>query len=113
MTVSSGYVHISLRNAQNRAGIQRQAYGQRPGIPSYSQPAAAAYSPAYGQLQSVPSPAESVQPITAPVPVVTPNGIPGPQAVTGDTTARGFVLYVALDEDTAAEHDTTLSKLAQ
>ncbi|GAB3556072.1 winged helix-turn-helix domain-containing protein [Arthrobacter tumbae] len=113
MTVSSGYVHISLRNAQDRASLQRQTYGQRPGFPSYSQPAAPSYAPAYGQLKPVPTPADSANPITAPVPVVTPNGIPGPQAVTADTTARGFVLYVALDEDTAAEHDTTLSKLAQ
>ncbi|NJC21173.1 DNA-binding winged helix-turn-helix (wHTH) protein [Arthrobacter pigmenti] len=112
MTVSSGYVHISLRNAQSRANAQRQAYGQRPGIPAYSQ-AAPSYAAGYGPLQSVPTQGEYAQPITAPVPVVTPNGIPGPQPVTGDTTARGFVLYVALDEDTAAASDTTLSKLAQ
>ncbi|MBG6185049.1 DNA-binding winged helix-turn-helix (wHTH) protein [Arthrobacter sp. CAN_A214] len=51
--------------------------------------------------------------MSAPVPVVAPNGMPGPQAVTGDTTARGFVLYVALDEATAAAAGTTFSKLAQ
>lgn len=111
MTVSSGYVHISLRNAQNRASVQRQAYAQRPGIPPYGQPAAA-FPPAYGQLKPVPSP-EAATPITAPVPVVAANDVPGPQPVTGDTTARGFVLYVALDEDTAASHGTTLSRLAQ
>ncbi len=112
MTVSSGYVHISLRNAQGRANAQRQAYGQRPGFPQYSQ-AAPSFPAAYGQLTPVPSPSSDANPVTAPLPVVTPNGIPGPQPVTGDTTARGFVLYVALDEDTAAAHDTTLSKLAQ
>ncbi|WP_028281344.1 winged helix-turn-helix domain-containing protein [Arthrobacter sp. H5] len=114
MTVSSGYVHISLRTSQNRAGAQRPSYGQGPAFAQYGQvPASQSYSSnPLRQLQAVPTPGDH-QPVTAPVAVVTPNGLPGPQAVSGDTTARGFVLYVALDEETAAEHGTTLSRLAQ
>lgn len=111
MTVSSGYVHISLRTAQNRAGVPRPGYGQRPGFPAYAQPAP--YPQGYSQIAPAPSQDGAPQPITAPVPVVVTNGTSGTQSVTGDTTARGFVLYVALDEDRAAAHDTTLSKLAQ
>jgi len=45
--------------------------------------------------------------------VVAASGTPGPQAVGSDTVARGFVIYVGLDEDTAAASGTTLTKLAQ
>ncbi|MBJ2120862.1 winged helix-turn-helix transcriptional regulator [Arthrobacter sp. MSA 4-2] len=105
MSVTSGYVHISLRTQQNR-GAARPQYGS--GYP-YG-PGAPTAPPSYRPLQAVGSEAH---PITAPTPVVTPNGVPGPQAVTGDTSARGFVLYVALDEETAAANGTTLSRLAQ
>lgn len=96
MSVNPGYVHISLRSAASRPAHQR--------FPS-AHPSAAAT-----RLQSVQGANASMAP---PVPVVTPNGVPGPQAVTGDTTARGFVLYVALDEATAAAAGTTFAKLAQ
>ena len=117
MSVASGYVHISLRNAQNRAGAARQsAAGDFP-----RQYGGQGYAPQYGiqgfgqqqnrPLQSV-SPHDAA-PMTAPTPVVTPNGIPGPQPVSNDTVARGFVIYVGLDEDTAASNGTSLTKLAQ
>lgn len=117
MSVASGYVHISLRNAQNRAGAARQsAAGEFP-----RQYGGQGYAPQYGiqgfgqqqnrPLQSV-SPNDAA-PMTAPTPVVTPNGIPGPQPVSNDTVARGFVIYVGLDEDTAAANGTSLTKLAQ
>ncbi|MFT4470384.1 winged helix-turn-helix domain-containing protein [Arthrobacter sulfonylureivorans] len=112
MSVSSGYVHISVRNAQNRAAAaQRQAAGahqQFAGQPNHQgeQP--------YRVLRAVPGQydAGAANPTTAPTPVVTPNGIPGPQAVSNDTVARGFVLYVGLDEEAAAAQGTSLSKLA-
>jgi DNA-binding winged helix-turn-helix (wHTH) protein len=113
MSVSSGYVHISVRNAQNRAAAaQRQAAGQNPqfaGQPSYP-----GEQQAYRVLRAVPGQfdAAAPNPTTAPTPVVTPNGIPGPQPVSNDTVARGFVLYVGLDEEAAAAQGTTLSKLA-
>lgn len=110
MSVSSGYVHISVRNAQSRASAQRDPYGQRPA--GYG-PAQGLPQPSYWPLQGTSGAVESHHPVTEPTPVVIPNGVPGPQPVAGDTTARGFVLYVALDEDTAAEHGTTLSRLAQ
>jgi DNA-binding winged helix-turn-helix (wHTH) protein len=111
MSVSSGYVHISVRNAQNRANASKLSYSSRPVYGQYGQ-APAAQPRNYGALHAVPAGADA-QPITAPTPVVTPNGVPGPQAVTADTTARGFVLYVALDEEAAAAAGTTLSRLAQ
>lgn len=118
MSVASGYVHISLRNAQNRAGAVRQgAAGDFP-----RQYGGQGYAPQYGiqgfglqtarPLQAV-SPGNDPSPMTAPTPVVTPNGIPGPQSVSNDTVARGFVIYVGLDEDTAAANGTSLTKLAQ
>ncbi|WP_342022932.1 winged helix-turn-helix domain-containing protein [Arthrobacter citreus] len=117
MSVASGYVHISLRNAQNRASAARQgAAGDFP-----RQYGAPAYGSQYGVQGFNPQPARPLQsvgssdasPMTAPTPVVTPNGIPGPQSVSNDTVARGFVIYVGLDEDTAAANGTSLTKLAQ
>lgn len=101
MSVTSGYVHISIRNAQNRAAAQRQGGGHG----EYGAPQG------YRQLHAVPSPQER-HPVTAPTPVVAGNGTPGPQAVERDTEARGFVLYVGLDEATAQEQGTSLGKLA-
>ena len=114
MSVASGYVHISLRNAQSRAILQARSYQPRPSFVPYGElPAQDQPASKYRPLQAVPGASGGAHPDTAPTPVVTPNGIPGPQSVTGDTTARGFVLYVALDEETAAASGTTLSKLAQ
>ena len=118
MSVASGYVHISLRNAQNRAGSvsPRQSagggfdrsYAAQPfGNQSYSVQSTLGARP----LRTFPG--QDANPVTAPMPVVTPNGIPGPQSVSTDTSARGFVIYVGLDEDTAAAHGTSLTKLAQ
>ena len=119
MSVASGYVHISLRNAQNRAGsgsqrpavggfdrsygtqpLRNQSYGVQPSAGIGARP-----------LRSVAG--QDNNPVTAPTPVVTPNGIPGPQSVSNDTTARGFVIYVGLDEETAAANGTSLTRLAQ
>ena len=100
MSVSSGYVHISVRNAQNRAAAaQRQGFNR----PQYGAPQA---NPAqqYRVLRAVPGQfdGDAANPPTAPTPVITPNGEPGPQAVSADNVARGFVLYVGLDESAAA-----------
>ncbi|ASN40567.1 MAG: winged helix-turn-helix domain-containing protein [Paeniglutamicibacter terrestris] len=100
MSVTSGYVHVSIRNAQSRA-----AAAQRTTAPGGFTPAG------YRQLHAVPAATET-RPMTAPTPVVVPNGTPGPQPVTGDTTARGFVLYVGLDETVAQAQGTSLGKLA-
>ncbi|WAP51714.1 winged helix-turn-helix domain-containing protein [Arthrobacter sp. ATA002] len=118
MSVASGYVHISLRNAQNRAGaVQPGAagdfprpyggatYGAQYGIQGFGQQLARPLQPVVQ--------ASDASPMTAPTAVVTPNGIPGPQSVSNDTVARGFVIYVGLDEDTAAANGTSLTKLAQ
>ena len=114
MSVASGYVHISLRSAQTRANFQGRSYQPRPSFVPYGEVPAQDQPPSrYRPLQSVPGAVDNGHPDTAPTPVVTPNGVPGPQAVSGDTTARGFVLYVALDEETAANSGTTLTKLAQ
>ncbi|KAD3456073.1 winged helix family transcriptional regulator [Arthrobacter yangruifuii] len=122
MSVASGYVHISLRNAQNRAGAgsPRQSAGAFSGgyggaqfgnqsynVPPTSGTGARRLRAVSGQDANPVS-----APMTAPMQVVTPNGIPGPQSVSNDTAARGFVIYVGLDEDSAAANGTSLSKLA-
>jgi DNA-binding winged helix-turn-helix (wHTH) protein len=120
MTVASGYVHISVRNAA-KAG---QPSGLRPGFaprpslapsaPGSSFPASGyapqGYNPnSYGQLRAV-TPAESA-PVTAPTPVVAgPNTV---RPVANDNVARGFVLYMGIDEETAAAAGTSIAKLAQ
>lgn len=114
MSVASGYVHISLRNAQTRAA----------GIPARPAGFARQFgAPVTGQQfpgQVIPNAARSPRPpypegmpVTAPTPVVAPSGVPGPQPVANDTVARGFVIYVGLDEHAAAAAGTTLTKLAQ
>src|SRR5215217_6021281 len=120
MSVASGYVHISVRNAA-KAG---QPSGLRPGFaprpslapsaPGSSFPASGyapqGYNPnSYGQLRAV-TPAESA-PVTAPTPVVAgPNTV---RPVANDNVARGFVLYMGIDEETAAAAGTSIAKLAQ
>ncbi|MET3811503.1 winged helix-turn-helix domain-containing protein [Arthrobacter sp. UYEF3] len=121
MSVASGYVHISVRNA-NKAGQAsglRQGFGGRPSIvpagPGNSFPAPGyagqGYNPnPYGQLRAV-SVAESA-PATAPTPVIAPGGNPL-RPVPSDNVARGFVLYMGIDEETAAAAGTSIAKLAQ
>ena len=120
MSVASGYVHISLRNAQNRpganvprqsapAGFSRQYGGQQYAAPLYGSPGMT--GPQAAPLRQFPA-STGDSPQTAPTPVVAPNGVAGPQAVSADTVARGFVIYVGLDEDTAAANGTSLTKLA-
>ena len=115
MSVASGYVHISVRNAA-KAG---QPSGLRPGFgarPSLAPSAPGAgfptqgYNPtSYGQLRAV-QPVETA-PMTAPTPVVA--GTAPVRPVANDTVARGFVLYMGIDEETAAAAGTSIAKLAQ
>lgn len=122
MSVASGYVHISVRNAgkSGQASGLRQGFAPRPAF-APAAPAAGASFPApgyapqgynpnsYGQLRAF-QPAEGA-PVTAPTPVVA-----GPHAVrpvANDTVARGFVLYMGIDEETAAAAGTSIAKLAQ
>ncbi|MFC7401923.1 winged helix-turn-helix domain-containing protein [Citricoccus sp. GCM10030269] len=112
MTTSpQGYVHISVRNAQRRAARVR-SYRQHGG--TYGAPA----SQPNHQLHSVQNEAEAGSdgtqpgPQTAPMPVLAPNGVPGPQAVATETEARGFVIYVGMDESAASAAGTSLTRLA-
>src|SRR6478752_7209844 len=112
MSVASGYVHISVRNAgkANQASGLRQGFGARPafapGAPGY---APQGYNPnSYGQLRAV-QPTEAA-PLTAPTPVVAGNNAARPA---NDNLARGFVLYMGIDEETAAAAGTSIAKLAQ
>jgi DNA-binding winged helix-turn-helix (wHTH) protein len=120
MSVASGYVHISVRNAAKGG----QPSGLRPGFgprtslapaTSGSSFPGAGYGPqgfnpnSYGQLRAVP-PADSA-PVTAPTPVVAG---PAPvRPVANENVARGFVLYMGIDEETAAAAGTSIAKLAQ
>ncbi|MEO9247449.1 winged helix-turn-helix domain-containing protein [Citricoccus nitrophenolicus] len=108
MTTSpQGYVHISVRNAQRRAARVR-SYREQGG--TYGQPAERQLHPVQGDAVEE----ESMQlgPQTAPMPVLAPNGIPGPQAVSTETEARGFVIYVGMDESAASAAGTSLTRLA-
>ncbi|MFF2298706.1 winged helix-turn-helix domain-containing protein [Arthrobacter sp. NPDC058127] len=121
MSVASGYVHISVRNANkaaSNAGL-RPGFGNRP---AYAQPApqgasqAPGYVPqgynpnSYGQLRAVP--VNEASPMTAPTPVLAPADR-SIRPVANDNVARGFVLYMGIDEDTAAAAGTSIAKLAQ
>ncbi|MBD1542207.1 winged helix-turn-helix transcriptional regulator [Arthrobacter sp. IA7] len=123
MSVASGYVHISVRNA-NKAGQAsglRQGFGARPafapGGQANSVPAAPGYAPqgynpnSYGQLRAVQ--ADEAAPLTAPTPLVAPAATAPVRPVPNDNVARGFVLYMGIDEETAASAGTSIAKLAQ
>ncbi|MFC0582250.1 winged helix-turn-helix domain-containing protein [Micrococcoides hystricis] len=94
MSVSPGYNHISVRNAQKRAAQAKQLR------PEYARRMEYGVGP-YALRQE-----------EEPATIVAPTGAPGPQAVSQDTVARGFVIYVGLDEESAASHQLTLSRLA-
>lgn len=111
MSVASGYVHISVRNAA-KAGARNAGAAQlgRPehlGYSSSHRPEAGAAA----RLRAVP--AVDSSPMTAPTPVIAGGGVDKLRGVTADNVARGFVLYVGVDEDTAAAAGTSLAKLAQ
>jgi len=121
MSVASGYVHISVRNAAKagQASGIRQGFGGRPSFgpagsgTSYPAPgyAAQGFNPtSYGQLRAVPA-ADSA-PATAPTPVIAAGEAPV-RPVPSDNVARGFVLYMGIDEETAAAAGTSIAKLAQ
>ena len=120
MSVASGYVHISVRNASKagQASGIRQGFGGRASYApagsgnSFPAPGYApqGYNPnSYGQLRAV-------TPATAPTPVIAPgDGSPvrPVRPVPNDNVARGFVLYMGIDEETAAAAGTSIAKLAQ
>jgi hypothetical protein len=122
MSVASGYVHISVRNA-NKAGQAsglRQGFGARPAFPPAGQGnnfpapgyAPQGYNPnSYGQLRAVP--AEEAAPVTAPTPLLAPAPGTSVRPVPNDNVARGFVLYMGIDEESAAAAGTSIAKLAQ
>ncbi|OMH23547.1 transcriptional regulator [Tersicoccus phoenicis] len=95
---SSGYVHISLRNRQ-QAPVARGSAVRPPVPPTGPMPVVGRYP----GLRSVPTGRDAT-------------GVPGPEDVTAaesESSARGFVIYVGLDEQAAAEHGTSLVKLVQ
>ena len=122
MSVASGYVHISVRNANKpgQASGLRQGFGARPAFPPAGQGnnfpapgyAPQGYNPnSYGQLRAVP--AEEAAPMTAPTPLLAPAAGAAVRPVPNDNVARGFVLYMGIDEETAAAAGTSIAKLAQ
>ncbi|WP_125610199.1 winged helix-turn-helix domain-containing protein [Specibacter cremeus] len=108
MSVASGYVHISVRNAAKAAaGVQNPLV--RTGLPARHDPHRPGAEAASAQLRAAPNGAAA--PLTAPTPVVA--GAPAVQGIGTDNVAHGFVLYVGVDEDTAAAAGTSLARLAQ
>src|SRR4051812_50219269 len=122
MSVASGYVHISVRNASKagQASGIRQGFGGRSAFTPAASPAAAGSFPApgysaqgynpdsYGQLRAVPP-----APVTAPTPVIAQGAGSPVRPAPADNVARGFVLYMGIDEETAAAAGTSIAKLAQ
>ena len=95
-----GYVHVSVRNAARRAEVARRMKSGGSASDGAAQPASDASSEQ-----------ANGHPATSPVPVLAQNG-GGPQIVQPDVVARGFVVYVGLDEDTATAAGTSLHKIA-
>lgn len=115
MSVASGYVHISVRNAAKavtRSGspslLSRGSYQDQV---AFSNPGTFRREPeaVTERLRAVPL--TEAHPMTAPTPVIA--GGDKLRGVSTDNVARGFVLYVGVDEDTAAAAGTSLAKLAQ
>lgn len=106
MSIAPGYVHISVRNANKVS---------RTGIPGFS-PSPAAHPAGHPEAQrQVPLravPQRVSQPMTAPTTLVAGSGT-AVRGVGQDSVAHGFVLYVGIDEETAAANGTSLAKLAQ
>lgn len=114
MSVASGYVHISLRNPsrsarQPFAAVQQPYTGQGYAPQQYNPQPVGAVNPT--PLRPVVP--ESEPAVTGPLPAAAQPEAVEPRVASGDTAARGFVLYVGVDEDTAAAAGTSLAKLAQ
>ncbi|GAA3284349.1 winged helix-turn-helix domain-containing protein [Nesterenkonia halobia] len=104
-----GYVHVSVRNAARRAERARRVRGGQDDSAGQSTGSSAARGGRSRRAGSASS--AEAQPRTAPVPVVAQNG-GGPQMVQPDVVARGFVVYVGLDEDAASAAGTSLHRIA-
>ena len=113
MSVASGYVHISVRNAA-KAVARSTGTGSLAGPVPTEQPGYSSFRPesssAADRLRAYPG--SDSNPMTAPTPVIA-GGAEKLRGVSPDNLARGFVLYVGVDEDTAAAAGTSLAKLAQ
>ncbi|MDQ6740399.1 MAG: winged helix-turn-helix domain-containing protein, partial [Actinomycetota bacterium] len=122
MSVASGYVHISVRNAGKPAAVNavnnpnsfRAPFAARAGylaaVPPHGFGHEQETRPA-GFGQNRPAAHSADAPLTAPTPVI--SGVESARASVADNLARGFVVYVGVDEETAAAAGTSLAKLAQ
>ena len=113
MSVASGYVHISVRNAAKAVArntgsgpLGSSVHAEHAGYSSLRPDTSSAAE----RLRSYPG--SDSNPMTAPTPVIA-GGVEKLRGVSPDNVARGFVLYVGVDEDTAAAAGTSLAKLAQ
>lgn len=109
MSVASGYVHISVRNAAKAGARSATTVGLGAASPAEQH----AYTGTAGTTRLRPVPAADIHPMTAPTPVIAGGAGSALRGVGADNVARGFVLYVGVDEDTAAAAGTSLAKLAQ
>ncbi|MCW1249912.1 winged helix-turn-helix domain-containing protein [Acaricomes phytoseiuli] len=107
MSIAPGYVHISVRNAQRTQRSPQHGAAQQ-GASQQSRRT----DPAEVTSPSGASEAFSEQAASAPAAVMAESG-QALHAVRQDNAAQGFVLYLGLDEETAASHGTSLAKLAQ
>jgi DNA-binding winged helix-turn-helix (wHTH) protein len=109
MSVASGYVHISVRNAQKAQKLgHRQPFNARFGPQGETYQHGALAPDRQAQQVGV----EDAAPITAPTPVIQPGAEPV-RAVAADNVAHGFVLYVGLSEQQAATAGTSIARIAQ
>ncbi|WP_343320322.1 winged helix-turn-helix domain-containing protein [Arthrobacter sp. TMP15] len=115
MSVASGYVHISVRNAAKavarNSGPATTARPTNLEHPGYANSYRSETSTSPARLHAVPG--MDSNPMTAPTAVIAGASADKLRGVSPDNVARGFVLYVGVDEDTAAAAGTSLAKLAQ
>lgn len=101
MSIAPGYVHISVRNANKVS---------RTGITPFPQSRPANY----GFSAAPQAPQHRVVPVSQPAPTPLIAGSDhSVRSVGQDNVAHGFVLYLGIDEETAAANGTSLAKLAQ
>ncbi|MBG0740095.1 winged helix-turn-helix transcriptional regulator [Paeniglutamicibacter antarcticus] len=119
MSVASGYVHISVRNAGKAAtggatnNNFRAQFADRQPHPAPGTGYGLGYqdSRTLAPAQGSRPPYLPAAPVRAPAAVVP--GLENRRSAQVENVARGFVLYVGVDEETAAEAGTSLAKLAQ
>lgn len=106
MSIAPGYVHISVRNAQRVSQAQQRA--QRLAVPSENALTTTTVDSGTHSVYTQALMDTSERQAATTVEPVRESRLAGP-----DNIAHGFVIYVGVDEETAAANGTSLAKMAQ